>query len=84
MKHLMTLIAAIAVLAPGASFAAEETFAALSPKCDAEKISEIVGDAVTKVAPNASGTVGAFDVTLDTEKLSKQEFLKKLVEAGCY
>ena len=63
------------------AFAAEETGAYASPKCDAAKIKEIAGDGVVKVEKGA--WEGGHNVTIDNSKTNSGELIGKMVAAGC-
>ena len=79
-KRISALSLAMVLFAAPA-LAGEETNAVASPKCDADKIKELGGDAVVKVEKGA--WEGGYNVTLDTDKLTFAGLIEKLVDAGC-
>ena len=83
-KLLLALAAAALVAAPGAALAANQTSALMSPKCDADKLKKLAGDALVKIGPNASGAKNIYDVTLDTAKMKFSALTQKMIKAGCF
>jgi len=85
MRKSIILSAMLVVLVlPVAAQAASETKAMLSIKCSVEQLKKIIGDALIKIGPNASGNPKIFNITLNTEKMTFQQLTQKMVAAKCY
>lgn len=68
-----------------AVWAAQETSTISSPKCDEAKVAALAGDALVKIEPAKwDGSLPAFIVTLNTDKLSFGKLAEKMKTAGCY
>jgi len=85
MRKSIILSAVLVVLVlPVAAQAASDTKAVLSNKCSVEQLKKIIGDALVKIGPSASGNPKIFNITLNTEKMTFQQLTQKMVAAKCY
>ncbi len=78
----ISVLATAAFLATGAQ-AGEKTIAAMSKKCDAGKIKELVGDGIVKVEKSPSGMEGIYNITFEDTKTDAQKLMMTLVDAKC-
>ena len=84
MKKLFAVIMILSLLSfvfPAAGLAKEETSAVASPKCDMEKLKKIGGDAIVKIEKGS--WEGGFNVTLNTDKMTFNDLIQKMVAEGC-
>lgn len=90
MSHLKKLALALALALPifaltHSAFAVHKAYAVFSPSCPQDKMMEIAGDALINISrvKFAEGLY-SFNVTIDTQKLTYNDLIKKMEKAGCY
>ncbi len=81
-KTLLTLAAAALISAPTVAIAKVDTRAMLSKKCDAEKLKQLSGGAITAIKPGPGQDI--YTVSLDTAKMTWAALTQKMVKAGCF
>ena len=83
MRMVILLAALTAGFAPSIAMAKEETRAMASRACKADKLKQVGGSAVVKVAPAPQNTPNVYRITLDTTKMTWQQLTRKLAQAKC-
>lgn len=90
MSHLKKMALAAAIIAPifaitHSAFAVHKAYAVYSPSCPQDKVIEIAGNALINISrvKFAEGLY-SFNVTIDTEKMTYKDLIKKMEMGGCY
>lgn len=66
----------------GPALAAAEASSVLSPKCDADQLGQIAGDALVSIEPGTAENIWV--ITLDTDRMTFEELAQEMVSAGCF
>jgi len=83
MGKALTAGLALAFLAfSGPALAAAEASSVMSPKCDADRLGELAGDALISIEAGTAENIWV--ITLDTDKMTFEALLQEMISAGCF